>query len=142
MIFEIAIIKPLFVHNNMVLPHGRSTTVSKTKQRQISRSVLLLLLWFEKTTSFPVCGSVYIKYIVLHHLIMREFFNYSATLLVSPLQRSSGPAPRSALKLQPVGVDGQQSMQHSCSGTHEHPVKSQDFTGFTEAVAYATQHAT
>lgn len=112
------------------------------KQRHISRSVLLLLLWFEKSTSFPVCGSVYITYIVLHHPIMREFFNYSATLRVSPLQRSSGPAPRSALKLQPLGVDGQQSMPHSCSGTHAHPVESRDFSGLTEAVAYATRHAT
>lgn len=104
------------------------------KQRQISGSVLLLLLWLGKTTSFPVCGSVHIKYIVFHHLIMREFFNYSATLSVSPLQRSSGPAPCSALKLQPVGVDGRQSMPHSGSGTHGHPVESRDFTGFTEAV--------
>lgn len=55
------------------------------KQRQISTSFLLLLLTMVTMASFCLCGTVYVNYIVLNHVIMRGFFNYSGTSLVSQL---------------------------------------------------------
>lgn len=86
MIFKIAVIKPDY-SLIIIYFYPMVRAQQSPKQRRISRSVLLLLLRLGKATSFRVYGSVYMKYIVLHRLIMREFFNYSATLSVWPLQR-------------------------------------------------------
>lgn len=52
------------------------TRKKSSKQRQMSSSVVLLLLRFRTIMSFSVCGSVHINYIVLHHTVLCEFFNY------------------------------------------------------------------
>lgn len=56
-----------------VLPHGRSTKISKatTDQQLIPSSTPLVGI----KTSFWVCGSVYVNFIVLFHVILCDFFN-------------------------------------------------------------------
>lgn len=50
-------------------------------KQQISNSILLLL-GMGTITSFCICGSVYMKYIMLHCAVLCEFFNYCRTSLV------------------------------------------------------------
>lgn len=77
------------------------------KEKQFSRSILLLLLSNGTTTSFGLRRSVCINCIVFCHTIMPGFFNYCGTSSISQLRLSSQAALCSALKTQPAGADRQ-----------------------------------
>lgn len=100
----------LFFFRNNVLFHGRKITkIFKTKTNSSAPLD-------ETTTSFWVCGSVYVNCIMFRHTIVHEFLDHSRTSSVSQAQRFRGSAP----KTEPARVEDGEAQSTSTLRAQNH----------------------